>query len=153
MTRSRPWWPPQPATVARQMPLGRGSPCSRVNRSLGQGSPRTRAQRPLGRGPPHSRAKRPVGQGPPRSRAQHPLGEDCLARGHLHACRPRSCPRARAFNAPTPQDTRHDPNTPGNLAPVLFHRLPGEGHPRHCVALCDEADVSLVTLRRLLLYD
>jgi hypothetical protein len=31
----------------------------------------------------------------------------------------------------------------------LFHRLPGEGHPRHCLALCDEAGVSPVTLCRL----
>jgi hypothetical protein len=35
---------------------------------------------------------------------------------------------------------------------MLFHRLPGEGHPRHCVALCDEAGVSPVTLRGILLY-
>jgi hypothetical protein len=82
-----------------------------------------------------------------------PSGEVRLARGHLHARRPRSCPRVQAFNALTPQDARHDPDTPGNHAPVLFHRLPGGGHPHHCVALCDEAGVSPVTLRRLLLYD
>jgi hypothetical protein len=81
--------------------------------------------------------------------AQRPLGEDHLARGHLHARRPHSCPRVRAFNAPTPQDTRHDPDTTENRVPVLFHQLPGGGHPRHCIALCDEAGVSLVTLRRL----
>jgi hypothetical protein len=83
-----------------------------------------------------------------------PSGEVRLARGHLHARCPRSCPRLRAFNALTPQDARHDPDpdTPGNQAPVLFHRLPGEGHPRPCVALCDEAAVSPVTPRRLLLY-
>jgi hypothetical protein len=91
----------------------------------------------------------PLWRGPPRSRAQRPLGEDRLARGHLHARRPRSCPHVQAFNALTPQDVRHDPDTPGHHTPVLFHRLPGEGHPRHCVALYDEAGVSLVTLRRL----
>jgi hypothetical protein len=78
-----------------------------------------------------------------------PLGEDRLARGHLHARRPRSCPRVRAFNALPPQDARHNPDTPGNRVLVLFHRLPGEGHPRHCAALCDEAGVNFVTLRRL----
>jgi hypothetical protein len=79
-----------------------------------------------------------------------PSGEVRLTRGHLHARRPRSCPRVRAFNATTPQDARQDLDTPGNRVPVLFHRLPGGGHPRHCVALCDEAGVSPVTLRRLL---
>jgi hypothetical protein len=111
--------------------------------------PRSRPQRPLRRGLPRSRARSSLGRGPPRSRAQHPLGEDRLARGHLYARRPRSCPRVRAFNAPTPQDARHDPDTPGNRVPVLFHRLPGGRHPRRCVALCDEAGVSPVTLRRL----
>jgi hypothetical protein len=48
----------------------------------------------------------------------------------------------QAFNALTPQDTRHDPDTPGNHVPALFHQLPREGHPRHCVALCDEAGVT-----------
>jgi hypothetical protein len=67
----------------------------------------------------------------------------------LHACRPRTCPRVRAFNALTPQDARHDPDTPGNRVPALFHRLPGGGHPRRCLALCDEAGVSPVTLCRL----
>jgi hypothetical protein len=57
------------------------------------------------------------------------------------------------INALTPQDARHDPDTPGNRTLVLFHRLPGEGHPRHCAALCDEAGVSPVTLRRLPPYD
>jgi hypothetical protein len=79
-------------------------------------------------------------------------GKVRLARGHQHARHPRSCPRVRAFNAPTPQDVRHDPDTPGNHAPLLFHQLPWEGHPCHCVALCGEAGVSPVTLRRLLLY-
>jgi hypothetical protein len=55
----------------------------------------------------------------------------------------------RAFNALTPQDARHDPDTPGNRIPALFHRLPGGGHPRHYVALCDEARVSSATLCRL----
>jgi hypothetical protein len=81
-----------------------------------------------------------------------PSGEVRLARGHQHARRPRSCPRVRAFNAPTPQDARHDPDTHGNHAPVLFHQLPGEDHPRRRVALCSEAGVSPVTLRCLLLY-
>jgi hypothetical protein len=81
-----------------------------------------------------------------------PSGEVRLARGHLHARRPRSCPRVRAFNALTPQDARHDPDTPGNRVPVLFHRLPGGGHPHDCVALCDEARVSPATLCRLPLY-
>jgi hypothetical protein len=67
----------------------------------------------------------PLGQGPPRSRAQRPIGEDRLARGHLHARCPRFCPRVRAFNALTPQDARHDPDTPGNRVSVLFHELPG----------------------------
>jgi hypothetical protein len=91
-----------------------------------------RLNAPLGRGPPHLRAQRPLRRGPPRSRAP--------------ACshRPRSCPRVQAFNALTPQDARHDPDTPRNHAPVLFHRLPGEGLPRHCVTLCDETGVSPV---------
>jgi hypothetical protein len=58
-----------------------------------------------------------------------PSGEVHLARGYLRARRPRSCPRLRAFNAPTPQDARHDPDTPGNHAPVLFHRFPGKAIP------------------------
>jgi hypothetical protein len=62
----------------------------------------------------------------------------------VHALAP-----VRAFNALTPQDARHDPDTPGNRVPALFHRLPGGGHPRHCVALCDEARVSSATLCRL----
>jgi hypothetical protein len=78
-----------------------------------------------------------------------PLDEDRLARGHLHARRPRPCPRVWAFNALTPQDARHDPDTPGNRVPALFHQLPGEDHPCRCVALCDEAGVSSVTLCRL----
>jgi hypothetical protein len=53
------------------------------------------------------------------------------------------------LNALTPQDTRHNPDTPGNRVPALFRQLPGEGHPRHCIALCDEAGVSPVILRRL----
>jgi hypothetical protein len=57
-----------------------------------------------------------------------------------------------AFNALTPQDARRDPDTPGNRVPALFHQLHGEGHPRHYVALCDEAGVSSVTLCRLPLY-
>jgi hypothetical protein len=130
-------------------PLGRGLPRSRVRRSHEQNSPCSRAQHPLGRGPPRSRSQRPLGRGPPRSRAQCPLGEDRLARGHLHARRPRSCPLVRAFNALTPQEARHDPDTAGNRVPALFHQLSGEGHPRHCVALCDEAGVSPVTLCRL----
>jgi hypothetical protein len=55
----------------------------------------------------------------------------------------------QAFNALTPQDVRHGPNTPGNHVLTLFHQLPGEGHPRYCVALCDEAGVSPVTLCHL----
>jgi hypothetical protein len=106
--------------------------------------------------------KRPLGRGPPRSRAQHPLGEVRLARGlnapsgevrlargHLHAHRPCSCPCVRAFNALTPRDAHHDPDAPENRVPALFHQLPREGHPRHCVALCGEAGVSRVTLCRL----
>jgi hypothetical protein len=58
-----------------------------------------------------------------------PSGELRLARGHLRARRPRSYPRLRAFNALTPQDARHDPNTPGNHAPALFHQLPGKAIP------------------------
>jgi hypothetical protein len=64
-----------------------------------------------------------------------------LTRGPLHARCPRSCPRVRAFNALTPQDARRDFGTPGNRVPVLFHQLPGGGHPRRCVALCGEASV------------
>jgi hypothetical protein len=75
-----------------------------------------------------------------------------LARGLLHAHHPHPCSRARASNALTSQDARHDPDTPGNHAPTLFHRLPEEGHPRHCVTLCDKAGVSPVTLCHLLLY-
>jgi hypothetical protein len=52
----------------------------------------------------------------------------------------------RAFNALTPQDPRHNPDTPRNRVPALFHRLPGGGHPRHYVALCNEARVSSATL-------
>jgi hypothetical protein len=103
---------------------------------------------PLESGLPRSRAQRPLRRGPPRSRAQRPLDEVRPARGHLHALRPRSCPRVWAFNALTPQDARHDRDTPGNRVPALFHRLPGGGHPRHCVTLCDETRVSPVTLCR-----
>jgi hypothetical protein len=78
-----------------------------------------------------------------------PSGGVRLARGHLHARRPCSCPRVRAFNALTPQDACHDPDTLGNRVPALFHQLPGGGHPRRCLALCDEASVSPVTLCRL----
>jgi hypothetical protein len=90
---------------------------------------------------------------------QAPSGEVRLARGlntprarsaslegPPRARRSRSCSRVRAFNALTPQDARHDPDAPGNHAPVLFHRLPGEGHPRHCVTLCGEAGVSCLLL-------
>jgi hypothetical protein len=52
----------------------------------------------------------------------------------------------------TPQDARHDPGTPGNCVPALFHQLPRGGHPRRCVALCDEAGVNSVTLCRLPTY-
>jgi hypothetical protein len=58
-----------------------------------------------------------------------PSGEVRLARGHLRARRHRSCPRLQALNALTPQDERHDPDTPGNHAPALFHRLPGKAIP------------------------
>jgi hypothetical protein len=75
-----------------------------------------------------------------------PSGGVRLARGHLHARCPRSCPRVQAFNALTPQDARRDLGTPGNHIPVLFHQLPGGGHPRRCVALCGEAGVSSVML-------
>jgi hypothetical protein len=90
-----------------------------------------------------------------------PSGGVCLARGL-------SAPRAgsvllegiythvvhapapvRAFNALTPQDARHDPGTPGNRVPALFHQLPGGGHPRRCVALCGKAGVSSVAPCRL----
>jgi hypothetical protein len=91
----------------------------------------------------------PLGQGPPRSRAQRPLGEDRLAPGDLHARCPHSCPRVWAFNALTPRDARHDPGTPGNRVPVLFHQLPMGGHPRRFVTLCGKAGVSSVTLCHL----
>jgi hypothetical protein len=81
-----------------------------------------------------------------------PWGEDCLARRHLHAHRPRSCPRVRAFNALTPQDARHDPDMPRNHARRCSTDSPGKGHSCHCVTLYDEAGVSPVTLCRLLLY-
>jgi hypothetical protein len=112
-TRSRPWRPP--ATHR-----GDAAECP-----LEQGPPRSRAIRPLGRGPPRSRAGRPLGRVRPARGLNTPSGEDHLARGHLHARRPCTCPRVRAFNAPTPQDARHDPDTPGNRVPALFHRLPG----------------------------
>jgi hypothetical protein len=32
--------------------------------------------------------------------------------------------------------------TPGNHAPVLFHPLPWEDHPRHYTTLCGEAGVN-----------
>jgi hypothetical protein len=130
-------------------PLGRSPPRSRAMCPLGRGPPRSRVRRSLERVPPRSRAQRPLGRGPPRSRAQRPLDEDRLARGHPHARRPRSCPRVRSFNALTPQDVHHDPDTPGNRVPALFHQLPEGGYPRRCLALCDEAGVSPVTLRRL----
>jgi hypothetical protein len=98
-------------------------------------------------------AKRPSGGVRLARGLNAPSGEVRLARGYLHARRPLSCSRARAFNALTPQDARHDPDTPWNHAPALFHRFLGEGHPRHCVTLCGEAGVSPVTLCRLLLYD
>jgi hypothetical protein len=149
-TRSRPWRPPATHRGdAAECPLEQGSPRSRAERPLRRGPPRSRAIRPLGRGPPCSRAGRPLGRVRPARGLNAPSGEDRLARGHLHARRPRTCPRVRAFNALTPQDARHDPDTPGNRVPALFHRLPGGGHPHRCLALCDEAGVSPVTLRRL----
>jgi hypothetical protein len=67
------------------------------------------------------------------ARGLHALsGEVRLARGHLHARRPHSCPRVRAFNALTPQDARHDPDTPGNRVPALFHQLLGRPSPPLC---------------------
>jgi hypothetical protein len=84
----------------------------------------------------------PPRRGPPRSRAQPrssskvrlarglstPSGGVRLARGHPHTRCPRSCPRVRAFNALTPQDARHNSDTPRNHAPVLFRQLP-RGNP------------------------
>jgi hypothetical protein len=78
-----------------------------------------------------------------------PLGGVRLARGLLHARRPRSCPHVQAFNALAPQDTCHDPDTPGNRVPALLDQLLWGGYPCRCFALCDEAGVSPVTLRRL----
>jgi hypothetical protein len=126
--------------------LARGlrAPSGGVRLARGLNAPRAGSASLEGSTPPR--------RGPPRSRAQRPLDEDRLARGHLHTRRPRSCPRVRAFNALTSQDAHHDPDTPGDRVPALFHQLPGEGHPRHCVAMCDEASVSPVTLCRLLPY-
>jgi hypothetical protein len=62
---------------------------------------------------------------------------------------PTLLPPVWAFNALTPRDARHDPGTPGNRVPVLFHQLPMGGHPRRCVTLCGKADVSSVTLCHL----
>jgi hypothetical protein len=133
-------------------PLGRGSPRSRVRRSHEQNPPRSRPRRPSGEVRLARGLDAPSGEVRLARGLNTPSGEVRLARGHLHARSPRSCPRVPAFNAPTPQDAHHDPNMPGNRVPVLFHRLPGGGHPRHCVALCDEAGVSSVTLRRLTPY-
>jgi hypothetical protein len=39
-----------------------------------------------------------------------------------------TCPCVRAFNTLTPQDARHNSDTPGNHTPVLFRQLP-RGNP------------------------
>jgi hypothetical protein len=106
------------------------------------------AKRPLEQGPLRSRAERPSGGVRPARGLSAPSGRVRLARGLRilgrgpprsrvppRARRSRSCSRVRAFNALTPQDARHDSNTHGNHAPVLFHRPPGGGHPRHYAAL------------------
>jgi hypothetical protein len=100
---------------------GLNAPSGEVCLARGLNAPSARSASLEGSTPPR--------RGPPRSRAQCPLGEDRLAQGHLHACRSRTCPYVRAFNALTPQDARHDPETPGNHAPALFHRLPGKAIP------------------------
>jgi hypothetical protein len=66
---------------------------------------------------------------------------------HTHV---RSRTRVRTFNALPRGGRRH--HAPGAHAPVLLHQLPRGTHPRHCGGLCDAADVSPVTLRRLLPY-
>jgi hypothetical protein len=121
--------PPRPARTTQRTSLEWNPPRSRDRHSLGRGPPRSRPLRPIGRGPPRSRAR-------PRSSSEvhlarglsTPSGGVRLARGHPHACCPRSCPRVRAFNALTPQDAHHDSDTPGNHAPVLFRQLP-RGNP------------------------
>jgi hypothetical protein len=130
-------------------------PSSKVRLARGLRAPRARSASLEGLTAPRARSASLEALTPPRAGSASlegstpPSGGVRLARGHLHARCPRSCPRVRAFNALTPQDARHDPDTPGNRVPALFHRLPGGGHPRHCVALCDEAGVSSVTLCRL----
>jgi hypothetical protein len=110
-----------------------------TERPLERGLPRSRAECPLGWGPPRSRAARPLGWGLPRSRAPSSTAPPLLL-------------TRAGINALTPQDARHDPDAPGNHASALLHRIPEEGHPRHCVTLCGEAGVSSVTRCRLLLY-
>jgi hypothetical protein len=150
MTRPRPWWPLRPARAAQ-----RNAPRVRSASLEGYAPPRARSTSLEGLTPPWARSASLEALTPPRAGSTSlegstpPSGEVRLARGHLHARCPRSYPRVRAFNALTPQDTRHDPDTPGNRVPALFHRLPGGGHPRRCVALCDEARVSSVTLCHL----
>jgi hypothetical protein len=134
--RPRPWWPLRPARAAQ-----RNAPRVTSASLEGLTPPRARsasleASTVLGRGPPRSRPRRSSGGDRLARGLNPPSGEVRLARGHLHTRRPHSCPRVRAFNALTPQDARHDPGTPGNRVPALFHQLPREDHPRHYVALC-----------------
>jgi hypothetical protein len=98
-------------------------PSGRIRLARGLDAPTSRTR--LAR-----RLNAPSGEVPLARGFHAPSGEVRLARGHLHARRTRSCPRVWAFNALTPQDARHDPNTPGNRVPALFHRLPRGGHPR-----------------------
>jgi hypothetical protein len=120
---------------------GLDTPSGKVCLARGFNTPSGEVRLARGLNTPSARSASLEGSAPP--------WQGRLARGHLHARRPRSYPRVRAFNALTPQDVRHDPDTPGNHVPTLFYQLPGEGHPHHYVALCDEAGVSSVTLCRL----
>jgi hypothetical protein len=129
-TRPRPWWPPR-----------RNTPRVRTASLEGYSPPRASSASLEGPTPPRAGSASLEGSTAPRA------GSASLEGTCTHVARAPA--PVRAFNDLTPQDARHDPDTPGNRVPTLFHRLPGGGHPRRCSALCDEAGVSPVTLRHL----
>jgi hypothetical protein len=135
-TRPRPWWPPRPVRAAR-----RNTPRVRTASLEGYSPPRASSASLEGPTPPRARSASLEGSTAPQA------GSASLEGTCTHVARAPA--PVRAFNDLTPQDARHDPDTPGNRVPALFHRLPGGGHPRRCSALCDEAGVSPVTLRHL----
>jgi hypothetical protein len=154
--------PPRPTGAAQRnapsskvcLARGLNDPSGEVRLARGLYAPSGGVRRARGLNAPSGRVRLAQGLNAPRVRTASlqdyaPSGGARLARGHLHTRRPRTCTRVWAFNPLTPQDARHNTDTPGNRVSLLFHRLPGGGHPSRCLALCDEAGVSHVTLCRL----